>query len=132
VVTYEFENVPVAAVRRLVQDVPVFPPPKALEFSQDRLAEKRFLNGIGISTADFRPVDSDADLASALSDFGGSGVLKTCRLGYDGKGQRLFRDFDAGVDGIFAAMGGMPLILEQLISFERDISVIAARGQDGS
>ena len=132
VVTYEFENVPVAAASRLAREVPVFPPPQALEVSQDRLAEKRFLNGIGISTADFLPVDNDADLASALSDFAGSGVLKTCRMGYDGKGQRLFRDFDGDVDGIFAAMGGVPLILESLVSFEREVSVIAARGRDGS
>ena len=132
VVTYEFENVPVAAASRLAERVPVFPPPKALEVSQDRLTEKRFLNGVGISTADFLPVDNDADLASALSDFGGSGVLKTCRMGYDGKGQRLFRDFDRDVDGTYAAMGGVPLILESLVPFEREISVIAARGRDGS
>jgi 5-(carboxyamino)imidazole ribonucleotide synthase len=132
VVTYEFENVPVAAAGRLAGDVPVFPPPRALEVSQDRLAEKRFLNGIGISTADFLPVDNDADLASALSEFGGNGVLKTCRLGYDGKGQRVFRDFDGDVDGTFTAMGAVPLILESLVSFEREISVIAARGRDGS
>jgi 5-(carboxyamino)imidazole ribonucleotide synthase len=132
VVTYEFENVPVAAAARLALDVPVFPPPRALEVSQDRLAEKRFLNGIGIATADFLSVDSDADLASALSEFGGSGVLKTRRMGYDGKGQRLFRDFQGDVDGIHAAMGGMPLILESLVLFDREISVIAARGRDGS
>jgi 5-(carboxyamino)imidazole ribonucleotide synthase len=132
VVTYEFENVPVAAACQLAQNVAVFPPPKALEVSQDRLVEKRFLNGIGISTADFLPVDNDAGLASALSDFGGSGVLKTCRMGYDGKGQRVFRDFRGSVDGTYVAMGGVPLILESLISFEREISVIAARGRDGS
>ncbi len=132
VVTYEFENVPVAAAGRLAGDVPVFPPPRALEVSQDRLAEKRFLNGIGISTADFLPVDNDADLASALSEFGGNGVLKTCRLGYDGKGQRVFRDFGGNVDGTFAAMGAVPLILESHVSFESEISVIAVRGRDGS
>jgi 5-(carboxyamino)imidazole ribonucleotide synthase len=132
VVTYEFENVPVGAASRLARDVAVFPPPKALEVSQDRLVEKRFLNGIGISTADFIPVDNDADLAAALSDFGGSGVLKTCRMGYDGKGQRLFRGFDGDPDGIHTAMGGVPLILESLVPFEREISIIAARGRDGS
>ena len=132
VVTYEFENVPVAAAALLAVDVPVFPPPKALEVSQDRLVEKRFVNGIGISTAEFRPVDNDAGLASALSDFGGSGVLKTCRMGYDGKGQRVFRGSGGDVDGVHAAMGGVPLILESLVSFEREISVIAARGRDGS
>src|SRR6187402_3176531 len=132
VVTYEFENVPVSAAKRLAESVPVFPPPKALEVSQDRLAEKHFLNGIGISTADFLPVDNDADLASALSDFGGSGVLKTCRMGYDGKGQRVFRDFVGDVDGTHAAMGGVPLILESLVAFNSEISIIAARGADGS
>jgi 5-(carboxyamino)imidazole ribonucleotide synthase len=132
VVTYEFENVPFAAATRLAKDVPVFPPPRALEVSQDRLAEKRFLDGIGISTADFVAVDSDADLASGLSDFAGSGVLKTCRMGYDGKGQRVFKNFAGDVDGIHAAMGGVPLILERLVSFEREVSVIAARGADGS
>jgi 5-(carboxyamino)imidazole ribonucleotide synthase len=132
VVTYEFENVPVAAAARLAKDVPVLPPPRALEVSQDRLTEKRFLNETGISTADFLPVDNDADLASALSDFGGSGVLKTRRLGYDGKGQRVFRAFGGDVDGIHAAMGGVPLILEAFVPFEREISVIAARGRDGS
>jgi 5-(carboxyamino)imidazole ribonucleotide synthase len=131
-VTYEFENVPVGAATRLAQDVRVSPPPRALEVSQDRLAEKRFLNGAGIATADFRAVGNDAELASALSDFGGSGVLKTCRMGYDGKGQRVFRDFGGAVDGIFASMGGVPLILESLVRFEREVSVIAARGLDGS
>jgi len=132
VVTYEFENVPVAAAGRLAVDVPVFPPPKALEVSQDRVAEKQFLNAAGVSTADFLPVDNDAELASALSEFGGSGVLKTRRMGYDGKGQRLFRDFSGDVDGIHAAIGGVPLILESLVGFRREISVIAARGKDGA
>ena len=131
VVTYEFENVPVAAATRLALDVQVLPPPRALEVSQDRLAEKRFLNGIGIATAEFVPVDSDADLAAALSEFGGNGVLKTCRMGYDGKGQRVFRAFGGAVDGIHAAMGGVPLILEAFVPFECEISIIAARGGNG-
>jgi 5-(carboxyamino)imidazole ribonucleotide synthase len=130
VVTYEFENVPVDAAKLLTASVSVYPPPKALEVSQDRLAEKRFLNAAGISTADFLPVDSDADLAAALESFGGSGVLKTRRMGYDGKGQRLFRDSSAA-PGVFAAMGNVPLILESLIAFEREISLIAVRGGDG-
>ena len=92
VVTYEFENVPVAAAERLAASVAVYPPPLALEVSQDRLVEKRFLTGRGISTADFLPVDNDTDLAAALEAFGGSGVLKTRRMGYDGKGQQVFRD----------------------------------------
>ena len=133
VVTYEFENVPVAAAAALAESVPVCPPPLALEVSQDRLAEKRFLNEAGLSTAGYHPVDNDGDLAAALRAFGGSGVLKTRRLGYDGKGQRLFRDAGAdGVGGTFKAMGAVPLILESLVPFEREISVIAARGLDGA
>ena len=133
IVTYEFENVPVDAAARLAVSRPVHPLPRALEVAQDRLVEKRFLNECGIATAEFRAVNGDADLVEALSAFGGSGVLKTRRLGYDGKGQRVFRN--AGpeqVAGAYAAMGGVPLILESLVPFDREISVIAARGRDGS
>ncbi|WP_353645841.1 5-(carboxyamino)imidazole ribonucleotide synthase [Mesorhizobium sp. WSM2239] len=132
VVTYEFENVPVEAAKFLAAAVPVHPPARALKVAQDRLTEKTFLNGIGISTADFRPVDNDGELAAALAAFGGSGILKTRRMGYDGKGQRVFRNFAGSVAGAFEAMGGVPLILETFVAFEREISVIAARGADGA
>lgn len=133
VVTYEFENVPVAAAGRLAALAPVFPPARALEVAQDRLVEKTFLNGIGISTAEFLPVNSDAQLEEALGEFGGAGILKTRRLGYDGKGQRVFRTDDGqAAAGAFAAMGSVPLILESFVAFEREVSVIAARGADGS
>jgi 5-(carboxyamino)imidazole ribonucleotide synthase len=125
--------VPVEAVNMIVPDVAVLPPPVALEVSQDRLTEKNFLNGIGLSTAPYTGVDSGEELASALAEFGGSGVLKTRRLGYDGKGQRVFRDAgppDAA--DAFAEMGGVPLILEGFVAFEREISVVAARGADGA
>lgn len=132
VVTYEFENVPVEAAETLAARVPVLPPPRALEVSQDRLVEKQFLNGIGIDTAPFLAVGGDAELASALQAFGGNGVLKTRRMGYDGKGQRVFRNMENGsYAGVFEAMGAVPLILEGLISFEREISVIGARSADG-
>ncbi len=132
VVTYEFENVPVATATKLAASVPVCPPSSALEVSQDRLVEKRFLNAQGISTADFLPVDNDADLAAALQSFAGAGVLKTRRMGYDGKGQRVFRQSSSEhAGGVYDAMGGIPLILEALVTFEREISVIAARGMDG-
>jgi 5-(carboxyamino)imidazole ribonucleotide synthase len=132
VVTYEFENVPVKAAERLARIVTVYPPPRALEVSQDRLIEKRFLNEAGISTASYFPVDNDADHAAALSALGGSGVLKTRRLGYDGKGQRVFRDAQAAdATGVHAAMGSVPLILESFVPFVREISVIGVRGQDG-
>lgn len=131
VVTYEFENVPVAAAARLAASRPVYPPAKALEVAQDRLTEKRFLNGCGIETAKFHAVDSQVDLERALDDFGGQGVLKTRRLGYDGKGQRVFRSAGDSPAGVFDAMGSVPLILESFVPFEREVSVIAARGVDG-
>lgn len=133
VVTYEFENVPVGAAAALASHAEVSPPPVALEVSQDRLAEKSFVNAAGIPTANFRTVDSDADLIAACAAFGGSGVLKTRRMGYDGKGQRVLRGAVPGdLLGLYAAMGDVPLILESLIQFEREISVIGARGRDGA
>ncbi|MCO6179946.1 MULTISPECIES: 5-(carboxyamino)imidazole ribonucleotide synthase [Ciceribacter] len=132
IVTYEFENVPVEAAEMLARNVPVYPPPKALEVAQDRLTEKRFLNGCGIPTARFHAVDDQAQLEAALADFGGCGVLKTRRLGYDGKGQRVFRSADESPAGAFEALGGVPLILESFVPFEREISIIAARGTDGA
>lgn len=133
VVTYEFENVPVAAAERLEARIVVRPGPKALAVAQDRIVEKDFLNGAGIATAPYVAIDDDGDLAAGLERFGGSGVLKTRRLGYDGKGQRVFRNA-ASVElaGAVAAMGGGDLILEGLIDFSAEISVIAARGVDGN
>ena len=133
VVTYEFENVPVEAARSLAAGHAVYPPPRALEVAQDRLTEKEFLNKAGIPTAPFRAVDSGAELTEALDIMGGSGVLKTRRLGYDGKGQKVFRD--AGGDqthGVYEGMGGVPLILEGFVPFATEISVVAARGLDGT
>jgi 5-(carboxyamino)imidazole ribonucleotide synthase len=132
VITYEFENVPVGAAEQLSASVPVYPPARALEVSQDRLTEKKFLNGIGVKTADFRSVDADVDVADALKTFGGNGILKTRRLGYDGKGQCVFRGFAGETSTAHAEMGGVSLILESLVKFEREISVIAARALDGS
>jgi len=133
VVTYEFENVPVESAAALVADVPVLPPPAALEASQDRLTEKNFLAAAGLSTAPFRAVDSVDELAAGLAAFGGAGILKTRRMGYDGKGQRLLRDAGpAEAAAAFAAMGDVPLILEGIVPFEREISVVAARGADGA
>lgn len=132
VVTYEFENVPVEAAEMLARNVPVFPPPRALQVAQDRLTEKRFLNDCGIETARFHAVDSQADLEAALADFGGKGVLKTRRMGYDGKGQRVFRGPQDRPEGGFAALGNVPLILESFVAFEREISIIAARDPDGA
>lgn len=133
VVTYEFENVPVASAEALARTVEVFPPPRALAVAQDRMTEKDFLNAAGIGTAHYIAVDSEGDLARGLERFAGSGVLKTRRFGYDGKGQHVFRHAGHGEAAeVFARMSGVPLILEGLVDFTAEISVIAARGHDGA
>lgn len=130
-VTTEFENVPAATARFLAGRVPVHPSARALEIAQDRVTEKAFLNDIGIGTAPWRAVDTAADLTAAMGAIGPRGILKTRRFGYDGKGQaRLDGPRDAA-DAI-TAMNGAPAILEGLAAFEREISVIAARGTDGT
>ena len=91
VVTFEFENVPVESARWLAERVPVYPPPGALEVSQERLAEKRFFRSLGIPTPPFAPVDSEAEFRAAVRDLGLPAVLKTRRFGYDGKGQAVLR-----------------------------------------
>ena len=132
VITYEFENVPTAALDLLESLRPIRPNRRALAVSQDRLAEKDFLAGIGLRTAPYRSVETEADLPEALAVLGAPAILKTRRLGYDGKGQRVFRASQAGrTQGVYAEMGAVPLILEALVPFEREISVIAARGRDG-
>ena len=133
VITYEFENVPVDAAETLNEATPVFPPPEALKVSQDRVTEKRFLNKAGIPTAQWRIVENEGDLEAALLAFEGKGILKTRRFGYDGKGQVKFsgakgEDAKAG----FAAIGSVPAILEGLVDFTREISVIAARDEAGN
>ncbi|MEW6284447.1 MAG: 5-(carboxyamino)imidazole ribonucleotide synthase, partial [Candidatus Eremiobacterota bacterium] len=123
--TFEFENVSAAAVRRLAGLVPVYPSPTALEIAQDRLQEKRFFQGLGIPTAPFAPVDDPDSLRDAVARIGLPAVLKTRRMGYDGKGQWLLRDPGD------VSFPGEPCILESLVPFRRECSVVAARGQDG-
>jgi 5-(carboxyamino)imidazole ribonucleotide synthase len=131
VVTYEFENVPVAAARMLERRVPVYPPPAALEAAQDRLAEKEFFRSLGIATAPFAPVETRADLEAAAAAIGLPAVLKTRRLGYDGKGQALLRS-PADLEKGWSSLGGAPLILEGFVPFVRELSILAARGRDGA
>lgn len=130
VVTYEFENVPAETALFLSARKPVLPDPKVLATTQDRLFEKTFVASLGIDTPRFVAVDSAADLAPALEAIGRPAVLKTRRFGYDGKGQILIRD---AVDPEVAwrEIGGQPAILEAFVPFEKEISVVAARGQDG-
>lgn len=145
VATYEFENVPVETAERLSRRVPVFPPPAALQASQDRLHEKQFFRGLGIPTASFFPVQTRADLDRGLEELGFPAMLKTRRMGYDGKGQCLIRDRDGaekawqtlqragsvsdGASSVAHASGS--LLLEGFVPFDREVSQIAVRGRDG-
>ena len=129
VVTYEFENVPVAAVRALETCVPVYPPSAALAVAQDRLSEKTLFRSLGIPTPEFEAVESRDDLRAAAQRIGLPAVLKTRRLGYDGKGQFVMREA-VEIDEAWNALGGVPLILEGFVPFQRELSLIAVRGRD--
>jgi 5-(carboxyamino)imidazole ribonucleotide synthase len=130
-VTYEFENVPVEVAKSLQRTVPVSPPPAALEASQDRLTEKTLFRHLGLATAPFAPVETLAELERAASRLGFPAILKTRRFGYDGKGQLLLRGPD-DMDKAFLELGGVPLLLEEFVAFDREVSQIAARGRDGA
>lgn len=131
-VTFEFENVPAASVERLAEGgALVAPGPKALAIAQDRVDEKTFLNGVGATTVDFAAVNSLDDLLSGLKRLGAPALLKTRRDGYDGKGQIWVRSAEMAPDA-WSALGNRPAILEAKAAFSRELSVIAARGRDGS
>lgn len=130
VVTYEFENVPVESARWLAERVPVFPPPRALEVSQDRLAEKTFFAELGIPTPPFAAIDTREQFDAAVAEIGLPAVLKTRRFGYDGKGQAVLRNA-AEAEAVWEKFGGRPLILEGFVPFDRELSVIVVRGRDG-
>jgi 5-(carboxyamino)imidazole ribonucleotide synthase len=129
VVTYEWEGVPTATARALAADVNVLPSPRALEVSQDRLVEKETFRSLGIPTAPFRAVDDRTSLDAAVTDLGLPAVLKTRVGGYDGKGQAVLRS--AGdVDAAWRTLGGVPLILEGFVPFDRELSIVAVRARD--
>ncbi len=131
VITYEFENVPTAALDLLEAARPIRPNRRALAVSQDRILEKDFLTGIGLMTASYAAVTTAPDLDAALARIGTPSILKTTRLGYDGKGQARLRTPDDAASAL-AAMGGQAAVLEGFIDFSHEVSVIAARGLDGS
>jgi 5-(carboxyamino)imidazole ribonucleotide synthase len=128
VVTYEFENVPVETARWLEERVPVYPPPRALEVSQDRFVEKSFFKELGVPTPPFAAVESRTEFDAALKRIGLPAVLKTRRFGYDGKGQAVLRT-SADVAEAWAALAGRPLILEGFAPFSRELSTVAVRGR---
>jgi 5-(carboxyamino)imidazole ribonucleotide synthase len=134
VATFDFENVPAESAEWLAARIPVFPAPRALRIAQDRLAEKTLFNELGIGTPAFAAVDTRAGLDEAVARIGLPCILKTRRLGYDGKGQFRLKT-PADLDAAWAALGAQApkvgLILEAFVPFEREVSVVAVRGRDG-
>jgi len=140
-VTYEFENVPAASLRTLAQRLPIFPPPLALETAQDRLREKSLFRKLGIATADFLAVQGPEDLAAAVKKLGLPAILKTCRMGYDGKGQWLLRtaedvaraqaDMSENAAGAAEKSDEAPFVLERMVAFSRELSILGVRSRAG-
>ena len=134
VATFDFENVPAASAQWLAERVPVFPRPQALAVAQDRLAEKSLVRELGIPVPDFADIASREQLEAAVARLGTPCILKTRRLGYDGKGQfriKSVADIDAAWDALGAQVAGVGLIVEGFVHFQRELSVVAVRGRDG-
>ncbi len=131
VITYEFENIPTSALDLLETLAPIHPGRQALATSQDRLTEKTFLQDLGLQTAPFADVNDAADLRAALATIGTPAILKTRRLGYDGKGQARIMSPDDTSQAL-SDMAGAPAILEGFVNFSHEVSVIGARGPDGA
>lgn len=129
VITYEFENVPAATMERLEARVNCRPGALALATSQDRLTEKSFFRSNGIETAAWREITSLEDLQDAVQDFG-RGILKTRRMGYDGKGQARVSS-TAECEAAWKELGAFPLIVEQMVPFSRELSLVGVRSVDG-
>jgi len=134
VITFDFENVPAASAHWLAERKPVFPNPAALAVAQDRLSEKTLFQELGIALPAFADIRSRDELAAKAAEFGMPCILKTRRLGYDGKGQFRIRDA-ADIDTAWQTLGAQVdktgLILEGFVAFEREVSVVAVRGRDG-
>src|SRR6516225_9389874 len=129
VVTYEFENVPVNAARFLAERAPVYPPMAALEQAQNRQREKRLFQKLGIATAEFADVESEV-LDEAIERIGLPAILKTARMGYDGKGQWQLRTRE-DVEKARSNLPDVPMILEKFVPFEREVSLLGVRGRTG-
>ena len=131
VVTFEFENIPVETVEWCARAREVHPTGSVLHIAQNRLREKNFLASVGIPVAPFRAVRSAHELASAMKQIGRPAILKTAAFGYDGKGQQMITARD-DFEEIWSASSADELILEGLIDFEKELSIIVARGADGA
>src|SRR3546814_389937 len=132
VATFDFENVPAASAQWLAERIPVFPAPSALSIAQDRLAEKTLFRDLGIAVAAYARVDTREELEQAVASIGLPAILKTRRLGYDGKGQFRLRQ-DSDIDAAWNALGAgsAALILEAWVPFDRELSVLAVRARAG-
>jgi len=130
VVTYEFENVPCESAELIQTVVPIFPPPRALEVSQDRLREKQFLQDLGVAVPRFRGVSSEQELKEACEVLGLPCIAKTRRFGYDGKGQARIES-EKDIPAAWRCLGGVPLIVEGFVPFSRELSLIATRDKGG-
>lgn len=130
VVTFEFENVPVRAGQTIERRRTLFPNSKSLELTQDRLIEKNFLADLNLRTAHFAQIDSASDISEAMPQMGGKAILKTRRLGYDGKGQ-IVLDNQSDFTKAWDEVGQVPCVLEGFVKFNFETSIIVARGQDG-
>lgn len=130
VVTYEFENVPAQVAEFLASHTTVYPPANALAVAQDRLLEKNFFNDIGIGTAPYAAIDSLRDLQHAMATIGYPAILKSRRMGYDGKGQVVLKS-EAELESAWHSMQGAPSIVEGFVPFQREVSIIAARRPSG-
>lgn len=131
IITFEFENISAEGLELLASIRPTRPSPRALRISQDRLLEKRFVNQAGAATAPWSQVESLADLRDAVARLGLPAVLKTTRLGYDGKGQAMLRE-PADLEPAWERLSPRPLVLEGFVDFAMEVSVIVARGLDGA
>ncbi|MBN8808509.1 MAG: 5-(carboxyamino)imidazole ribonucleotide synthase [Sphingomonas sp.] len=131
VVTYEFENIAIEPIDYLAGKVPVHPAPAALAIAQDRANEKAFVDAIGGRTAPWRRVETLEELRAALGEIGAPAILKTLRLGYDGKGQVRIAAPDEA-EAAWSAIGGRPAILEGFVEFSHEFSIILARGTGGA
>jgi 5-(carboxyamino)imidazole ribonucleotide synthase len=130
VVTYEFESIPLSTVEFVAERVKVYPPVEALQIAQDRLLEKKLFEHLGIPTPPFAPVDTLEDLRAAVSRIGLPVVLKTRRMGYDGKGQAVIRD-ESSLESGWKRLAGAPLLAEKYVSFQHELSVIGVRDRNG-
>ncbi|MEI8208061.1 MAG: 5-(carboxyamino)imidazole ribonucleotide synthase [Methylococcales bacterium] len=131
VVTYEFENVPADVAEFLASHTQVHPAPKALAVAQDRLVEKAYFRELGIPTAPYVPVDSLESLEQAISNIGFPAILKSCTMGYDGKGQSLVRSIE-DLAPAWEQLAGAPGVLEGFVPFNREVSIVAARSVSGA